>query len=612
MCGIAGLFRPDRMDPAGRNAVQSMSERMAHRGPDDAGFFADEHVALGHRRLSIIDLSDGGHQPMASDDGQVQVLYNGEVYNQRELRHELEARGHRFSSTCDTEVVLRGFLEWGVDGLVERLRGMFALAVYDARAPRLVLARDRLGIKPLYYAEMGGGGLAFASEVKALDGSGLVARERDADAMIGFLLYGAVPEPMTTVRGVRCLSPGTVLTADRDGLRTRHYWDVLQADPSRLPQVKPALEDAVARHLVADVPLGVFLSGGVDSIGIAALARRAGGPVHTLTVALPDDGGGERALAREAATWIGTTHEEVSVGTEDFVRSMPRFLAAMDQPTNDGLNTFTISEAARRTGLKVVLSGLGGDEVFWGYPHYRRVALGRPMGLLRALPRPLRGAVAAPAIAFGAARGSERWRRAAYLGRLPLSAASYLLMRGFFPAAEVARLLGTTRADVQRVVEATTAPLVEATAGLEPGRALNYFEDHRYLHDQLLRDADVFSMASSIELRVPYLDHELVEAAWRLPVDAMLDDRVNKPALVEALGDPRVERLARLPKRGFSLPMDRWMRETSGTLEEMVRGGGALDRRAATSSWRAFVKGRLHWSRAWALVVAGQAPGSPG
>ena len=376
MCGIAGLVRSEGLAPDDVEVVKRMTASQTHRGPDGDGVFSDTRVVLGHRRLSIIDVSTSGAQPMSNEDGTVWLTYNGEIYNHRELRSELIARGHRFRSQSDTEVIVHGYEEWGIEGILERLRGMFGFGLYDSRCG-LILARDRLGIKPLYYFTSPGA-LLFASEVRALAASGKVPNEREPEALAGFLLTGSVPAPLTIRKGVRCLPAGHYLVWQDGSIELRKYWDLKFEPADQDPAASDLcteLEDAVGRHLVSDVPLGVFLSSGVDSAALVALASRVSrSELKTLTVVFNEQAFNEGNDAGRIAKHFHTSHQEVLVTESDFRRELPAVFAAMDQPTNDGVNTYFVSKAARQAGLTVVLSGLGGDEVFWGYRHYRRLA----------------------------------------------------------------------------------------------------------------------------------------------------------------------------------------------------------------------------------------------
>jgi asparagine synthase (glutamine-hydrolysing) len=404
------------------------------------------------------------------------------------------------------------------------------------------------------------------------------------------------------------------------GARLQRYWELgppredggTPADAGALiEELGAALQDAVARHLVSDVPLGIFLSGGVDSAGLAALARRAGGPPpHTLTVTFDEPGLGEGRPARETAALLGTEHHELQVTLADFRHQLEGFFQAVDQPTHDGLNTYLVARAARKAGLTVALSGAGGDEIFWGYRHHRWLAgAGRPLARVAGLPRCLRAAAAGLAWAAGAALGREGWRRLRPLGAAATPARLYLAVRGFFAPEQVSRLTGLGPARLHALAEEALAA-DPGPAGEEAARAVNRLELARYLHDQLLRDTDVFGMAHAVEVRVPYLDHELVERLWRVPRGRLLRPGWSKPLLAEAVAEPVVTARARAPKRGFTLPMDRWLRAEAGELEALAVRQSGLDRAAVRAAWRAFRAGRLHWSRAWALAVLGASRGA--
>jgi len=607
MCGIAGLFRTGGdTTPADRSAVERMAAAQTHRGPDDAGIFQDARIVLGHRRLAIIDLSPTGHQPMSNEDATVWVTYNGEIYNYAELAAELPS--HRFASRCDTEVLLHGYEEWGIVGLLRRLRGMFAFAIYDSRGaqPLCLLARDRLGIKPLYYTAHRDS-VAFASEVKAMVVSGLVPNRKNPTAMAALLLLGSVPAPETGIQGVKCLLPGHYLVASRTGVTAHEYWGLDNTEPRPSgSSVRDALADAVNRHLVSDVPLGVFLSGGVDSAALVALASRAKPSLTTLTVVFDEREFSEGAEARHIAQQFATDHREVRVTSHDFMRELPNVLRVMDQPTNDGVNTYFVSRAARQAGLTVVLSGLGGDEVFGGYKHYRWLARhGNSIRRFSALPRFLRQTVVSTAVGYGRLRGRENWMRLSSLAEGVSDAGLYLALRGFFAPQQVRALLDVHSSEVRLVADEYLDALHPTNGhGVATGAAFRNLEMRRYLHDQLLRDTDVFSMAHSIEVRVPFLDHKVVECAASLP-QPELNGHGNKPLLTEAVDEPAVFEAARRSKRGFAFPFGKWMRLHSGELREMALAGGCLNRPAIGKLWNDFDRGRLHWSRAWMLAVIG-------
>jgi len=612
MCGIAGLMRSRASasgDPAGdRAVVERILHAQLHRGPDGSGIHCAGGAVLGHRRLSIIDLSEAGLQPMSNEDGSLHVTFNGEIYNYLELRADLIGHGHVFRSHTDTEVLLHGYEQWGMEGLVGRLRGMFAFALDDARRG-LLFARDRLGIKPLYYHATPDL-IVFASEVKALMESGLVPAERDRKALTGFLMTGAVPQPLTIVKAVKCLPPGHWAEWCDGELKVHRYWDlelppsIAQDDEGDPRPLGPLLEDLVRRHLISDVPVGVFLSGGVDSAGLVAVAsrirRQEGHPLTTLTVVFDEQQYSEASPAAAIAKKFDTRHQEVHVTEADFRRDLPAFLASMDQPTNDGVNSYFVSRAAREAGLKVVLSGLGGDEVFWGYKHYCWL---ETRGWMTRCPSPLLSLAARAGYEWGRLRGRDNWMRTAWLKAGASSERVYLTMRGFFAPGQVARLMHLTGQELDEAVEEHFGVF---HAGAATPTAVNYLEMKRYLHDQLLRDTDVFSMAHSIEARVPWLDHVLVERLWRVAPERKLDPAMNKPLLVRGIGDAAVAAAGSRPKKGFVFPMAHWMKTCAPELQEMA-SAGALERQAVEDCWTDFSAGRLHWSRAWALTVLGAA-----
>jgi asparagine synthase (glutamine-hydrolysing) len=618
MCGIAGIVRLEgEATAADRAAADRMLAAQQNRGPDGQGLRMSGLVVLGHRRLSIIDLSNVASQPMANETRDVWVTFNGEIYNYRELRSELKAAGHEFESSSDTEVLVHGYEEWGAKGLYQRLRGMFAYAIQDERRrgedgePYFFAARDRLGIKPFYYT-ISNGRFAFASEVKALVRGGVIAAQPDRCSLAAFLSLGSIPFPRTWLEGVECLEPGHGLEVNRKGVTVRKFWDLSYDRATDRANLGSILQDSVARHLVADVPVGVFLSGGVDSAGVACLAARGRtAPIRTLTIVFDERAFSEAAIARDLARAFGAEHQAIRVTSADFEKAVPQFLDSMDQPTADGVNTWFVSRAAREAGLKVVLSGLGGDEVFFGYPHYRPLADGSGMlgGYMRS------GALARRMIGWGAslygrALGAEKWKRFDYCHNRPLHESLYLLIRGFFPPDDVQRLTGASAAEIERSLDESFSGIrvFGENGHVEPNR-FHYLEMKRYLHDQLLRDSDVFSMAHSIELRVPLLDDPLVEAGCRIPPAEKIAAGMNKPQLVEAIGDARVSETASRPKRGFVFPFAAWMRNHADSFEERALAGDMLDRVAVRNCWKEFRAGRLHWSRAWATVVLARATG---
>ena len=642
MCGLAGLMRLDgRVTVEDVGAVLRMLDAQDHRGPDDWGLLLPDAAArsrelgpllgrldpahvmtypverssaatvLGVRRLAILDRSPRGRMPMGSANRRGWLAYNGETYNYRELRAEL-GPAESFSSGSDTEVLLRAFDTWG-EAALARLRGMFGLAYFQAGpTPTLLLARDRFGIKPLYWHE-DRGRVLFASEVTAIVRGGLVPDEASGEALARFLEWGSVPSPLTTVKDVRALPPGHILKISSRGARVERYWDLdgaVEAARRAAPRTaadavvatRERLEESVRLHLVSDVPLGVFLSGGIDSSALAALAAEGRPqPLTTLSVAFEERALSEAAYARRMAARVGADHHEVLLRAPDVFADLGAFFAAMDQPTVDGLNTWCIARAAREAGLTVVLSGLGGDEVFWGYDHLRRTAaLGLARAVMAALPAAVRRGVTRLGPMAGALLARPGLDRLAAL-EAPTPPGVYHLVRGLFPRATVRDLLGASEGDLEAAAPALTG---DARAGAGDLReALTRLEFSHYLGDQLLRDTDVMGMAHSIEARVPYLDHRLVETVLGLPAALKLDRARPKPLLLDALGDRLPREIWDRPKMGFTFPMAAWMRERAPELERLCLEDKRLQRSAVEAVWSAFAAGRSHWSRPWALLV---------
>jgi asparagine synthase (glutamine-hydrolysing) len=593
-----------------------LRDAQSHRGPDDAGLWtsADRMVGLAHRRLAIIDLSPGGHQPKSTPDGHLTITFNGEIYNHLELRRELEGLGERFLSSSDTEVILLGYRRWG-HGVVDRLRGMFAFGIWDSVNRELFLARDPLGIKPLYYAEHDGR-MAFASEVRAL-GSIVDLGEVDATALSDFLLWGSITSPATLHTRARSLEPGQWMRVHDSLDRTIHtYWRVEDSfghtggpysQVEAFDQIAEALRDSVRNHLIADVPVGAFLSGGVDSVSLVALLMEIQDrPISTVTLSSTDDPTlDESRLAARAAKFYGTEHHEIRLDIEEIRERIEAAADAMDQPTVDGINSYLVSEAAHRAGLKVAVSGVGGDELFGGYTTFRL------------LPRILahhRRIHATPGGAWVSRHAARLFespglpRSAAKLARMLAHGAttegSYYACRGLFSPDEVRSLLrpdflaGTERIDPARRlaerIDLARVPVEDRTSALEV---------RQYLQSQLLRDTDAASMAHSLEVRTPLVDRTLLELVARIPASV----RLASPAKRALRTAPRrvvPPEIWNRKKQGFTIPFDRWLR--SRRLDLPLPTHPAFDPIAVADVARRFHAGELHWSRLWALMVAGR------
>ena len=574
MCGIAGFFaRGATAHPsASETMLRAMQSALRHRGPDGQGRWLDPrgNAGLVHTRLAILDLSPAGAQPMASADGRWTISYNGEVYNFRALRSQLESNGFRFRSDSDTEVILALLQRDGAAGL-KRLRGMFALAAWDSAAQRGLLARDGLGIKPLYYASTTFG-LVFASELRTVLASGSVPMELDAAAVYGYFATGSVPEPETLVRGVRMLAPGSYLDWTEAGSTTDLFWmaafpEPMVTDPGgAVAFARDALEDSVAAHLVSDVPVGLFLSGGVDSSAILALAARGGrqADMAAFSVAVDEANFDEAGVAAATAAEFGVPHHVLRLDALGAEATLADFMSAMDVPSIDGFNTWTVSRLARSHGFKVVLSGLGGDELFGGYPSFRNVP--RLFSAARAL-----GAVPGLGALAGALSArlpvGPRLRRAGTLLHQDVTIAdAYRAYRGIFSGPEALRLAahysGTAEAGLRAALheraQAETDPVFEAST---PADQVSYLEITRYMRNQLLRDGDVMSMAHGLELRLPLVDQRLFDSVAGIAPGLRLQS--GKQLLLDAV--PEVPaRVRNAPKRGFSFPLRAWLEQGLG------------------------------------------------
>jgi asparagine synthase (glutamine-hydrolysing) len=641
VCGICGVAFANRTADA-ELRVRAMAAALRHRGPDEDGFLVNEPrapgLALGMRRLSIIDL-EGGRQPVWNETLDVAVVFNGELYNYRELREQLTLLGHRFTTQSDTEILVHAWEEWGEDCLAE-LRGMFAFALLDLRqrfaiAPLLFLARDPMGIKPLYYTQTPEG-FAFASEVRALLAAGIAPRHLSQDALTAYLLFGSVSEPVTLVEGVFSLPPGhrmlLYVPERRRVPRARPWWDPTESPAARDPgkpddlssaakRLRPLLEDAVRAHLVADVPVGLFLSSGLDSGAIAALAARAQPNIRSFTLAFPGTSYDEAALAREVAARCGTRHTEVPLDGGAVLSRLDEALGSLDQPTMDGINTYFVSWAAREVGLKVALSGLGGDELFAGYSTFADAPrLARLIRLAWFVPTPLRR-VMVPRLKTLVARQNtpDAARKAASAWLSPDALPHpYFFARALFPVRELARLTqprfrpSTVSADGVTLDPTWLGWLERAADGarkLDPIGGVAWLEMRSYMASTLLRDTDSVSMARSLEVRVPLLDTPLVEFVGALPDVARQRPGTPKALLVEALSDILPPQILGQQKRTFTLPWEEWLR---GALRARLQTSFAdvapalvphLHSKGVRDVWTAFLAGKTSWSRPWSLYV---------
>lgn len=573
MCGITGIFSYHKnAPPVDETELLKIREHMVTRGPDGAGLWVspDRHIGLAHRRLSIIDLSESGAQPMLDEESGNRIAFNGEIYNYESLQVELKTLGHHFKSTSDTEVLLKLYAEYG-QNMVLKLRGMFTLAIWDKQKNGVFLARDPFGIKPLYFAD-DGKTLRFASQVKALIAGGKVDTNIEPAGHVGFYLWGHVPEPYTFYRGIRSFPPGTSLWIDRSGKREqveffglrkelRQNQDHRQSGSSRaaLEELHNELLDSVRHHLIADVPVGVFLSAGLDSTTLVALATQTGvKDLNTITLGFKEFANtknDEVPIAENVARQYDTRHQTSWIRKEDFSASFTQLLNAMDQPSIDGVNTYFVCQAARKAGLKVALSGLGGDELFGGYSSFREIP--RMVGMFGGISK-------IPGVGRGFCRISapilKQFTSPKYAGLLEYGgdyAGAYMLRRGLFMPWELPEVL-----DADLVREGwdelhTLARLDETIDGVENQRLkVGGLETVWYMRNQLLRDADWASMAHSLELRVPLVDVKLFRSISRLVNSG---HEVGKKDMAANLANPLPDAVLHRPKTGFSVPVREWL-----------------------------------------------------
>jgi asparagine synthase (glutamine-hydrolysing) len=579
MCGICGIVGPE-----GRIIDRALIKRMAdvieHRGPDGEGFYFNDQPArrengsgghfggaragLGARRLAIIDVA-AGQQPIANEDGTITVAYNGEIYNFNELREELLAHGHRFRTHCDTEVILHAYEQWG-DRCVTRFNGMFAFAVWDDNRQRLLLARDRMGVKPLVYLQRGAQ-LMFASEIKSLLEDPTVARELDHDVLIQYLAFFAIPEPHSLLRGIKRVPAGHLLIFENGEVRLEKYWDIdFTEAPARresawLEELEALLEDAVRIRLISEVPLGAFLSGGIDSSLIVAMMARAGRRVKTCSIAFTP-GYSEARYARLVAEAFDTDHQEFTIGRDEAWQALPRMVWHHDEPSQSLLQSYFVSKAARER-VTVALSGLGGDELFTGYPSH--VAAQR-FHYLDKLPRWFRRSMRGVA---AIAKGNRAARLKRFFDSMLMAPETRFAAR-YLQATDARDRSGVLSPELLATAndEAATDYLMQLFAQANAqdfrGRVL-YVDQKAYLANELLRTTDSMSMAHSLEVRTPFLDYRVVELAARLPMRMKMRGFTTKYAIRKLAARLLPAEISRRPKSGFNVPINNWITPSSET-----------------------------------------------
>jgi asparagine synthase (glutamine-hydrolysing) len=588
MCRIAGITSNKLQLNEIRAKVIAMGNSLKHGGPDDVGLFLDEKVklAFGHRRLSIIDLSKNGHQPMADAGQRAWITFNGEIYNYPELKEQLLKTGAKFNSGTDTEVILAAYLQWGTSAF-QKLRGMFAFALYDVSQSVTYLVRDTTGIKPLYY-HVNDGELSFASEIKAFKAAG-IAKQPDETWQIRFLALGNIPEPYTTLKNVFSLAKGHFLAWQHKSgtYNISTYCD----QPSGIDYItdvnaaKQAIHDsltgAIKRELISDAPIGVFLSGGIDSSLLSLLAHQQNQQLKTISVYFNEKSYDERAYQNVVLSQVMGEKFTHLVQQHDFETFFPQIISSMDMPTTDGINTWFISKYAHEDGLKAVLSGVGADELFGGYPSFNRI---RYLQYLRKIPASLLGA----AHYFNA----DRYRKISFL-RHDHYLADYLLLRGLFVPDDIAQILDT---DVKQVNEVLFGENTIPDLGPYDKEHASWFETNLYMQNQLLRDTDVLSMSQGLEVRVPFLDEDFQQLVGRIAPEIRFNKKQPKKLLIDSFENLLPDAVWNRPKMGFTFPLQEWMcKHTEISNADLYRGA------FAQNAVNKFKTGKVHWSKIFAL-----------
>ncbi len=609
MCGINGIVNLGRTGNFG-NQIRKMNAALAHRGPDNDGVFEEDGIALGHRRLSIIDLSSDGHQPM-NYANRFTIVYNGELYNFRELKKELSEI--TFKTNSDTEVILAAYAKWG-ENCLKHFNGMFAFAIYDQSNQELFIARDRLGIKPLYYSQINEQ-LIFSSEIRALLASGMIPKEMDLNSLEDYLLYQTVHAPATIIENVKMLMPGHFMKINNGSVNVKCWWKPeikssgSNSDYSAVcKDIRKLLRDAVACRLVADVPFGAFLSGGIDSSVIVGLMSEvASSPVNTFSVTFDDSEFSESIYANQIAKKFKTIHHEIKLKPEDFLNELPNALDAMDHPSGDGPNTYVVSKATKIAGVSMALSGLGGDELFCGYDIFKRSAELEGKNWLNIIPRIIRSAVGDSIKKRNPGIAGEK--KAAILSMNKINFASfYPVYRKVLLEDQIKKIRYHKNEFPNAVTEIVTEIEKQFSDENYLMSRVSIAEITTYMQNILLRDTDQMSMAHALEVRVPFLDYKLVEYVLNLP-DEMKFSITPKKLLVDAVSDLLPSEIVNRPKMGFTFPWKNWMKnELKIFCEIRLQNLGKrdpFDANGLQELWTKFLNDEplVTWSRIWPLVV---------
>jgi len=614
MCGICGIHGINENKNQGFS-LQKMVDALSHRGPDFSGTYVDNTVALGHTRLSIIDLSGSANQPMSDPSGRYTLVFNGEIYNYRQLRKSFNR--YPFQSNSDSEVLLAGLVKWGIKFLNE-CNGMFAFALWDTEKQELTLARDRMGIKPLYYARTGLK-TVFASEIRSILSSGLISPELNKDSLGDYLRYQTVHGTNTILSGIYMVAPGSVLTITDNEYHSEIYWSPesqLESGVQNMSYgsvkglVQEKLNAAVKRRLISDVPMGAFLSGGIDSSAIVALAsQHVSGPLKTFNINFQEGEFSEARYAKQVAEMYQTEHCQIDLDPHILIDKLPAVLDSMDHPSGDGVNSYVVSEAAKQAGITVALSGLGGDELFAGYPIFSQFYDLRDKGWLMSFPKFIRSLAGSFYTKLKPGIGSEKINQIITEDYLDLEYV-YQYSREVLSRENISDILDENPRGMNAVFDLVQGAVGVETPGFKMTRLskVSYAEISTYLQSVLLRDTDQMSMAHALEVRVPFLDHELVSLALSISDNHKYPSSPKK-LLVDSLGDYLPKEVYERKKMGFTFPWKVWMKNE---LKEFC-GDSLLDlarrtefsEKSVLSRWDKFLNDdpSVSWSRIWYLCI---------
>jgi asparagine synthase (glutamine-hydrolysing) len=613
MCGIAGIYyKNDKKHANTQEIIQSVTDAMTHRGPDSSGFYFDGKIGLGHRRLAIIDLSEGGKQPMHDVSNRFVISFNGEIFNYQSLKNQL--RDYPFRSQSDTEVILAAYQKWGQD-CPKYLKGQFAFAIWDKQEEKLFMARDRMGEKPIYYYN-DPDIFIFASELSALVKSRLVPTRLSKPALADYLKYQSVNFPYTLLENVFQIPPACSAMIHKQDVHLKNYWNICSTNPNEdygdyalvKKKVKTLLQEAVAGQMISDVPLGAFLSGGIDSSALVALMAEASEkPIHTFSITYDDKNFDESQYSDIVVKKYGTIHNVIKLHPTDLLKAMPDALNQMDAPSGDGINTYIIAKEAKKRGITVAISGLGGDELFAGYPNFANYRRIQENNWLLTMPRPLRALAGKSLYYLKPNIATEKI--AALLAAQDFSPNQfYTLTRRIYAQNEIKQIAPQLPAETDFLNE-NILSLKDAIAQLPLLSQYSVCEMIGYTNNVLLKDSDAMSLGHSLEVRVPFFDHDLFSYVLGIPDSLKQAKNVPKKVLVESLGDLLPSEIVYRRKMGFLFPWESWLKnEIAPFCRESIYALGQrdiFDKQALHQFYERFHKGdkSVRWLQIWLLVV---------